>query len=554
MKKEKIKQQRNEGTKWATARIVSLAPSKAEVRGISIALLCFFVPLLLNAATVLIPLQTCGISPAADRSITLTPLQALGSNSIPVMDKIQGTTDANGNWSPTLLQGVYKADVRPVNGAVGVTEFYFYVDPSNAVQNALANLLTGTNNTWPPNQYAYSASASDERYAPAGSAGNGNPNAVTNNQTGVIFTNLAIYGSATLNKAPVTANTTSIYSFQTDTNHIVAYEYNTIPGFGFFSVTNVYTWNDNFSYIDEADETLTGAYTNLQGHLTNTIADSIDFGVWVMMTNATSDLLSGNYQFYPNNGASPVGTWAQASMTASNLYTTYASTNLSVTNLTTSTYVSPTQIAPGQSLSEISTLSMNSPPGQGIDVFGQAMFNHWHLNDQGDGWSMFADESIELAWLSDNTFYIADASLFGPHWTGSGQIQDGLHQPGTNILGDLDLFCGAVGWQPTTLFIYNDFGNSKQVTPFKISAQNSGKYFWQLESVTNGGKATSAILLNNTNNDYPIVLTNCLILIPTNYDPSGWSPINGCSFLKGSNNWVFSIAVTGTNAAWRTAP
>lgn len=136
-----------------------------------------------RAATVLIPLQTCGISPAADRSITLTPLQALGSNSIPVMDKIQGATDANGNWSATLLPGVYQADVRPVWGAVGVTEFYFCVDPSNAVQNAFANLLTGTNNTYPPNQYAYTAQASDERYVLA-SSGTVVEGTLTNNTTG----------------------------------------------------------------------------------------------------------------------------------------------------------------------------------------------------------------------------------------------------------------------------------------------------------------------------------------------------------------------------------
>jgi hypothetical protein len=133
------------------------------------------------AANVLIPLQTCGVSPAANRGVILTPMQALGSNTIPVMDKIQGTTDGNGNWSPSLMPGVYQAEVRPAWGQVGMTEFYFYVDPSNAVQDAFTNLLTKTNNIWPPNQYAYSAQASDARYVTQTQY----QNAVTNDQSGV---------------------------------------------------------------------------------------------------------------------------------------------------------------------------------------------------------------------------------------------------------------------------------------------------------------------------------------------------------------------------------
>jgi hypothetical protein len=144
-----------------------------------------------TGALVNIPLETCGFNPATNRNVTLTPLQALGSNTIPVMDKIQGTTDVNGNWTPTLMPGVYQADVRPVWGAVGTTEFYFYVDPSNAVQDAFTNLLTGTNNTYPPNQYAYSAQASDARYAAIGAV---NPNAVTNTQANVVLTNAVMIG------------------------------------------------------------------------------------------------------------------------------------------------------------------------------------------------------------------------------------------------------------------------------------------------------------------------------------------------------------------------
>jgi hypothetical protein len=118
----------------------------------------------LRSATVLIPLETCGIAPAAERNVVLTPLQAQGANEIPVMDKMQTNTDQNGNVWVTLMPGVYQTAVRPAWGQVGVTEFYFYVDPSNAVQNAFTNLLTATNNTYPPNQYAYSAQASDARY------------------------------------------------------------------------------------------------------------------------------------------------------------------------------------------------------------------------------------------------------------------------------------------------------------------------------------------------------------------------------------------------------
>ncbi|HSY42843.1 MAG TPA: hypothetical protein VK811_02965 [Candidatus Acidoferrum sp.] len=152
-----------------------------------------------HAALVLISLQTCGISPAANRNLVLTPLQAEGSGAISVMDKIQTNTDQNGNAWVSLIPGVYQTDVRPAWGQVGVTEFYFYVDPSNAVQSAFTNLLTATNNTYPPNQYAYSAQASDARYAllpvtsnDVASVNPGQiwpplPNGITNNQTGVML-------------------------------------------------------------------------------------------------------------------------------------------------------------------------------------------------------------------------------------------------------------------------------------------------------------------------------------------------------------------------------
>jgi len=151
------------------------------------------------SASVLIPLETCGISPATNRNLTLTPLQAMGSSTIPVMDKIQGTTDGNGNWQVTLMPGVYQAEVRPAWGQVGVTEFDFYVDPSNAMQNAFTNLLTATNNTYPPNQYAYSAQASDTRYATAAALGNYIQNGQTTVQLGNFFTTPSTSGGTNSN-------------------------------------------------------------------------------------------------------------------------------------------------------------------------------------------------------------------------------------------------------------------------------------------------------------------------------------------------------------------
>ncbi|HEY1788664.1 MAG TPA: hypothetical protein VGJ73_10935, partial [Verrucomicrobiae bacterium] len=150
-----------------------------------------------QGAQVQISLQTCGISPAANRNLVLTPIQAEGNGEIPVMDKIQTNTDQNGNVWVSLMPGVYQTEVRPAWGQVGVTEFYFYVDPSNAMQSAFANLLTGTNHTYPPNQYAYSAQASDARYAPLPVTSNDVasinpaqiypriPSGITNNQAGV---------------------------------------------------------------------------------------------------------------------------------------------------------------------------------------------------------------------------------------------------------------------------------------------------------------------------------------------------------------------------------
>lgn len=116
-----------------------------------LALFAFFAVNSVPAATVLIPLQTCGIAPATNRAVVLTPLQAAGGAAIPVMDRLQGVTDAGGNWSPVLLPGIYQADVRPAWGQVGVTEFFFYVDPTNAMQDAFTNrakrvLLRGSAN------------------------------------------------------------------------------------------------------------------------------------------------------------------------------------------------------------------------------------------------------------------------------------------------------------------------------------------------------------------------------------------------------------------------
>ena len=161
-----ISREAHDGTRGIIMNILShnQVTKKPRLCILFVVFLCSFVSLLLKGATVLIPLQTCGISPATNRNVILTPLQAMGSNAVPVMDKIQGTTDGNGNWLPALMPGVYQAQVRPAWGQVGTTEFYFYVDPSNAVQSAYTNLLTGTNITWPPNQYAYSAQASDARY------------------------------------------------------------------------------------------------------------------------------------------------------------------------------------------------------------------------------------------------------------------------------------------------------------------------------------------------------------------------------------------------------
>jgi hypothetical protein len=49
--------------------------------------LCFLSSV--QGASVLIPLQTCGVNPAANRDVVLTPVEALGTGEIPVMDKIQ---------------------------------------------------------------------------------------------------------------------------------------------------------------------------------------------------------------------------------------------------------------------------------------------------------------------------------------------------------------------------------------------------------------------------------------------------------------------------------
>lgn len=124
---------------------------------------------LAHAASVTIPLGQVGSAPAASRSLTITPYSVYQLGLIPLTDdRTYGTSDTNGNFVCTLPPGTYQCDVAPVWGQAGKTEFYFYVDPSNATQNAAANLLTTTPNTFPPPQYAYSAAASDARFAPIG--------------------------------------------------------------------------------------------------------------------------------------------------------------------------------------------------------------------------------------------------------------------------------------------------------------------------------------------------------------------------------------------------
>jgi len=108
----------------------------------------------------------CRAGVVTNRQVLVTPLWLTASGAVPVYDRKRLVSDATGTlWVTNMMVGVYDCDVM---GPPDKTSFWIYVDPSNAVQNAATHMVVRTNVTAGPERLAYSMSASDARYAPAG--------------------------------------------------------------------------------------------------------------------------------------------------------------------------------------------------------------------------------------------------------------------------------------------------------------------------------------------------------------------------------------------------
>ena len=147
-------------------------------------LLCL--PFWAGAADVQFPLSHwCSPATATNRSVIIIPISLIPPIGVlPAYDRVRCTSDTNGIfWLSNMFAGTYTAEILAPPDA---TRFWFYVDTSNAVQNAASNLIVPTNAVPNgPDRYAYSATASDARYAPIILTPAAAPSAALINATGV---------------------------------------------------------------------------------------------------------------------------------------------------------------------------------------------------------------------------------------------------------------------------------------------------------------------------------------------------------------------------------
>ena len=146
------------------------------------------------AVTVTIPLKDCRVQSPAGRDCIITPMTLWPTNGVvPIYDPQAATSDAGGIVTvDEMMPGTYQLDVLapPHN-----TTIYFRVDTTSQFQNVATNLIAQTNQVFPGNGYAWSAQASDLRYAKAGEAGGANIGAGTNitltTNNGIVIINAA---------------------------------------------------------------------------------------------------------------------------------------------------------------------------------------------------------------------------------------------------------------------------------------------------------------------------------------------------------------------------
>jgi hypothetical protein len=146
-----------------------------------LALFVLFVPFIsLADSAVCVDLQTAiGSQAALNRTVVLTPIAAASSpNRISLLDRSSYDTGTNGYfWVSNVVEGIYQAEVKyPPSTAV----FRFYVDGTNAVIYASSNQVAAATATIPSSTHAWSAFASDLRYALKGEAGTSTGSVDTN--------------------------------------------------------------------------------------------------------------------------------------------------------------------------------------------------------------------------------------------------------------------------------------------------------------------------------------------------------------------------------------
>lgn len=162
-------------------------------------LACFY-GCVARADDIYFPLGNLTTGSVTNRKVLITPLELYpATNQMAVYDRTMLTSTTNGTLTiSNMVQGLYRADIQ---APPQLTSFYFFV-PTNGTggtQIYVNTILRATpQQVARPQDYAYSATASDARYATTAAVA-AIPIGVTNGQSGVILpspttTNLASYG------------------------------------------------------------------------------------------------------------------------------------------------------------------------------------------------------------------------------------------------------------------------------------------------------------------------------------------------------------------------
>lgn len=149
--------------------------------------------------------------PATNRTVNLIP-QTLWPHvgEVPVYDRVQGTTDTNGVLTVSnMMDGSYIIDIL---GPPDATRFWIAISNSGPAISASQAMIAAPLSVYPPGVYAWSITASDQRYAPIGASFGGNAVAPGSNVTVVTILGTN-YISATIDPNTLTNGYTSAVNF-----------------------------------------------------------------------------------------------------------------------------------------------------------------------------------------------------------------------------------------------------------------------------------------------------------------------------------------------------